>query len=236
MEQLPVQGFIAIGIVLAALIAGSFSFLNLVIAKEQKVSEFRQEWINALRQEIAEYTSAVTYLSIAYSAYRETHPNELDKLKFYESVKESYNLVVTSFTAISLRVNPSDNDKKSNKINDEFLEALHQIRKFFNDNELEKGRIHCNVLREKSIPLLKEEWERVKRGETTYRVSKYVAVFFLLTGLAAGATLAYALVGSYGGAEETHEVETRVGPANPANKAMQPMQKVARLSSSVRPH
>jgi hypothetical protein len=44
---------IAIGAIAAALIAGLIFLLSLVISKEQKISDFRQEWINSLRSEIA---------------------------------------------------------------------------------------------------------------------------------------------------------------------------------------
>jgi hypothetical protein len=43
----------AVGAVIAAIIAGSIALLGLIISKEQKVSEFRQQWIDALRQDIA---------------------------------------------------------------------------------------------------------------------------------------------------------------------------------------
>jgi hypothetical protein len=36
-----------------AWVAGAFSLLGLLISKEQKVSEFRQAWIDALRADIA---------------------------------------------------------------------------------------------------------------------------------------------------------------------------------------
>ena len=38
----------AIGAIAAALIAGLISLLGLIISKEQKVSDFRQAWIDAL--------------------------------------------------------------------------------------------------------------------------------------------------------------------------------------------
>ncbi|MEM4379495.1 MAG: hypothetical protein QXL01_02260 [Thermoplasmatales archaeon] len=37
---------IAFGAIVAALIAATVSFTSLIISKEQKTSEFRQEWIN----------------------------------------------------------------------------------------------------------------------------------------------------------------------------------------------
>lgn len=39
---------ISIGAVGAAIIAGFFSIVSLIIGKEQKTSEFRQAWIDAL--------------------------------------------------------------------------------------------------------------------------------------------------------------------------------------------
>lgn len=42
------------GTIIAAIIAAVISLLGLLISKENKVSEFRQAWIDALREEIAE--------------------------------------------------------------------------------------------------------------------------------------------------------------------------------------
>ncbi|OAZ18301.1 hypothetical protein AYK88_26720 [Klebsiella aerogenes] len=41
------------GAIIAALIAGFIAFIGMVIAKENKISEFRQEWIKELRGNIA---------------------------------------------------------------------------------------------------------------------------------------------------------------------------------------
>lgn len=191
MDSIPTTAFVAVGAIAAALIAGFFSFLNLITSKEQKISEFRQQWINELRQEISDHTAAVTYLSIAYGAYREKHPNDKDLLDFHDSVRESYETVVRTFTSILLRINPNEKNKKLAAINSEFLEALHEARKLFNDVDLKKSRLQCNVIREKSIPLLKEEWRRVKQGEQTYRISKTVAALILLSGLVAGGVALY---------------------------------------------
>lgn len=49
---MPPTIFIALGVIVAALVAGFFSFLSLVSAKENKVSEFRLTWLNGLRNEI----------------------------------------------------------------------------------------------------------------------------------------------------------------------------------------
>ena len=63
MNTFPIQALIPIGVITAALIAGFFSLLNLIVSKEQKVSEFRQQWIDSLRQELADHIAATVSLS-----------------------------------------------------------------------------------------------------------------------------------------------------------------------------
>ena len=63
MDSLPPQVLIPVGVILAALIGGFFSLISLIISKEQKTSEFRQQWIDSLRQEISDHIAASTTLS-----------------------------------------------------------------------------------------------------------------------------------------------------------------------------
>ena len=44
--DIPSPAYVAIGAIFAAIIAGGISFIIAVISKDQKTSEFRQEWIN----------------------------------------------------------------------------------------------------------------------------------------------------------------------------------------------
>ncbi|WP_044175801.1 hypothetical protein, partial [Photobacterium damselae] len=62
---------LVIGALFTAMIAGFFAFINLISSKEQKVSEFRQDWINQLRDAISEYISSLSYLSILYKHHLE---------------------------------------------------------------------------------------------------------------------------------------------------------------------
>jgi hypothetical protein len=52
-----------IGPVIAAIITGAIAFLASVLSKEQKTSEFRQAWIDALRNDLAELTSLALVFS-----------------------------------------------------------------------------------------------------------------------------------------------------------------------------
>ena len=47
----------AIGAIAAASIAGLLAFLGLIIAKENKTSEFRQAWIDSLRLDLSKLIS-----------------------------------------------------------------------------------------------------------------------------------------------------------------------------------
>jgi hypothetical protein len=50
---IPIIPEMAVGAVVSASIGGLLAFLGLVIAKENKTSEFRQAWIDSLRQDLA---------------------------------------------------------------------------------------------------------------------------------------------------------------------------------------
>ena len=43
----------AVGVIVAAIIAGLVAFFSLIISKEQTVFDFRQQWIDELRKDIA---------------------------------------------------------------------------------------------------------------------------------------------------------------------------------------
>src|SRR5438105_3300254 len=49
-----------LGPVVAAIIAGAVAFLASVFSKEQKTSEFRQAWIDSVRNDLAEFISILT--------------------------------------------------------------------------------------------------------------------------------------------------------------------------------
>jgi hypothetical protein len=65
---------------LVAMIAGAFSLLGLVISKEQKVSEFRQTWIDALREDISELIAHANLIHAELLKLAEE--NTPDKRKF----------------------------------------------------------------------------------------------------------------------------------------------------------
>lgn len=183
MDGFPIQALIPIGVIIAALIAGFFSVLNLIVSKEQKVSEFRQQWIDSLRQELADHMAAVVSLSSIYE-----NGQHLDK-ELTKSANEVRQRVTSTFISIKLRINPEDSDLKIRKMNIEVLRLLDEGRVLFNEGKWKEARLKCNEITGASIPMLKEEWKRVKKGENIYVWSKRIAIGLFLVSLSA---LAYA--------------------------------------------
>lgn len=199
----------------AALVAGFFAFMNLIASKENKVSEFRQEWVNSLRNSISCYISSLTYLSTLYSHYAKASEPKKSKLDMARDVEDVYAKANESYNDIIFRVNENEKNKKAKEINSSFLTALQETRQFYNQNEFPEARKACDPLREATKPLLKLEWVRVKRGELNYRISKYFSILVLLTGLGS-ATLSAYLIWDSRNLKEPEKVTKQV-----PNKALQ---------------
>lgn len=174
----------------AAVIAGSFSYLNLITAKENKVSEFRQQWIDSLRASISEYLASFSYIAILYKHFSEKDEQNKDRFAMAKDVQETYSKVNKSYNDIILRINPNEDDPEGKRLNDAFLSALEDTRQHYNKARYMEAFRACDAVREAGKPLLKFEWKRVKRGEPSYNKSKKVALGALLTGLTAALGLA----------------------------------------------
>lgn len=186
METLPPQALIPIGVILAALIGGFFSLVSLIISKEQKTSEFRKQWIDSLRQEISDHVAA----SITLAAMRQFQ--SVSDEDFLKAASEEQQRVASTFTSIKLRVNPSESDEELKGLNDLFLEKLEECRRLYNRSNWEDARKCCNTLTDAAIPMLKAEWERVKRGERVYVWAKRAAIG--VSGLALVAAISATVV------------------------------------------
>ena len=161
----------AVGSIVAAIIAGLVVFISTVLSKEQKTSEFRQVWIDELRQDIAKYISGSTEIATFYHLKK----NEtFDELKFLEENFELIHEMQTIEHRITLRLNPKEHF--------DFIKKFKSFRKDMiaryeqgGNNQLEA--ILTDALLVDAKKILKDEWERVKRGEPAFRFVKWAAVF-----------------------------------------------------------
>ena len=156
---------ITIGAVGAAIIAGLVSLLGLIIGKEQKISEFRQAWIDELRKLIGSYLVHINAVSDSIrlrKAGEEIKASDL--VANYKSLNEASNGII-------LRVNDSEPTTKR------LIDAMKSFEKLAEkSDELTPDNIKVSETEfiAASKALLKFEWQRVKKGETAFVVTKYV--------------------------------------------------------------
>ena len=166
------MGDINIGAVGAAIIAGLVSLLGLIIGKEQKVSEFRQAWIDELRKCIVSYL--VNINAISDSLRLKKTGQTIDA----KDVIAHYKLLNEASHGIKLRVNAAEKPAKA------LLMAMERFEGIASDNGSltpEKIRTVEQEFLLTSRDLLKFEWNRVKRGEKTFVWTKIVLAVAVLS-------------------------------------------------------
>jgi hypothetical protein len=185
MISLPDTVFIAFGVVVAAIIAGVFSYINLVSIKESKVSEFRQDWINDLRKEISEYISATRALmeKLTHDNYRQMLPKQAFMAK-KNNHGDLYNQMLNSKVSILLRINEKEKEAKIKAMNNAFLSLVENIHNDFESAEFPNAEEKIETLISKSRELLKYEWNRARDGELGYRFTKYAALTTIVLSIA----------------------------------------------------
>jgi hypothetical protein len=157
----------------AALIAGGASFLGLLITNQSKVSGFRQEWIDALRDHVATLISDAFTIQDAQASNREV--TNLDAC-FTEMHKAN--------ALISLRLNMKEKESIA------IIETMAALRAVIYDKDAEFPDVAARVsdLTHATNVVLKNEWRRVKKGEALYRWTfraVVIAIIALLIALAA---------------------------------------------------
>jgi hypothetical protein len=153
--------------VAAALIAALASLLGLVISKESKISEFRQKWIDSLREDIAAFLGETSrYHAHVLGLTKEIAPARLNELIF----------------RINLRLNLKE------KNHDHLSKAMDEYRTFILGSNRtmdvmkrqEDAGVKAQDIALLAADVLKTEWNVVKRGEFVYRVTFFVLLSVLL--------------------------------------------------------
>jgi flagellin-specific chaperone FliS len=188
--ELPQTIYIGIGAVAAAFIAGFFGFINLITSKDQKTSEFRQEWIDSLRNELSEFCSSVSTFCSFLMHFEEIHNDNFEsknkaRLNFFENNTKLINSITESYNKIRLRLNPEDDKELLDRLKKVYDLAASQAL----PTSVQQVSEVTNLLIKESQILLKKEWKRVKKGETSFWLSKWVALSLLV--LTVLSTVAY---------------------------------------------
>lgn len=167
----------------AAFIAGAVSFIVTVLTKEQKTSEFRQAWIDALREDLANFASlAIVIYDLIKGRLR--HGEDIGSIEraLLQTDLADFKKVEIARLRILFRLNPKEH------VN--LIKTLDDIYQHTPERELKTpGLIDQLVARftDESQRVLKSEWKRVKKGEPIFRVTKWgslgIVIIIIVTGL-----------------------------------------------------
>jgi len=153
----------------AAFLGAFVALITIIITKEQKVSEFRQAWINAFRDDLADAISSASTLTVIVQ--RSNPVNEQDMYR-------EWSRFTAALARIELRLNLSE---EPHRRLEQFIRKAEELMR---DMELSPESYHPGEWMElqtdivaASQKLLKIEWNRVKQGERYYRSAKIALLF-----------------------------------------------------------
>jgi hypothetical protein len=173
-HDLPTQSLAAIATLVASLIAAAISFVTLTLTKEQKTSEFRQAWIDGLREELAGFLAAARAFARAVEVLNTFGPEYKEKTSLRISDEKIGDLryqAAETLCRIQLRLNSNE---------PEHQELLRLLRRAITEQNamlsertgIEETMKAIERATECAQPVLKKEWERVKRGELPFRIAR----------------------------------------------------------------
>ncbi|MFZ2218259.1 MAG: hypothetical protein WAV85_06190 [Rhodoferax sp.] len=172
--DIPSSAFRAIASVVASIVAGALAFLISVLSKGQKISEFRQNWIDSLRTELSDFIGFTQSTAAHLKFIVETKGHE-GAVDYIHTHTEELTEMVTIYHRIKLRLNPKEHSI--------LLAKLDTAKSLFNGKipftETEKVTQAVDSLAAESEAVLKREWRRVKRGELSFFLTKYVSLALL---------------------------------------------------------
>ncbi|MBY4692722.1 hypothetical protein K6W21_01275 [Burkholderia latens] len=160
----------AVGSIIAAAIAGLVVFVSTVLTKEQKTSEFRQAWIDELRKDISYFVSGTSEI---VALYRAKSGNLKDQEKFIDDNFKIIHEVQSVEHRIVLRLNPKKHAELIRQVSG-FRKGMLAAYAGGNQKELEDALTIDLLNTTKDV--LGKEWKRVKRGEPTFRMVKWLAI------------------------------------------------------------
>ncbi|MDQ0124656.1 hypothetical protein J2W17_003610 [Pseudomonas lini] len=164
----------AIAALVVGLIAAVVSLVVSILAKDQKTSEFRQAWIDALRNDVSQLIAQLGVKITTTEIIRGKSTEQVDE--YLLAHQKDYVEIGMLISRIRLRLNPGEHEK-----------LIHLLMNMdnFQDSGME-ARIEAISVETQQI--LKTEWDRVKVGEPSFvwlkRISK--AGFFSVLAVGVG--------------------------------------------------
>jgi hypothetical protein len=176
--ELPATVFVAGGAIVASFITGIFAFTSMLTSKDQKTSEFRQDWINSVRKEISIFTCSVA----DYTSHRLHKGDNNDAWdKFLNENIDLTNQITRSYNSLRLYLNKVDDAPIVKVIDDLYKYAALGDLNYSVEDVTKKENELISLIQD----MLKTEWQRVKRGEVSYRMMKWGGLALIIIPLVA---------------------------------------------------
>lgn len=161
-----------VGTVAAAIVAGGIARANLIASKETKVSEFRQAWINALRDDLAALFSNTRTLARALEESRDAEPATPDKFRIEQSkITAVRHGAAETYHRIRLRLNVNQGDHRRLRRRLAVMMGRQQAYVVNKNSGVDTVLDAVEQAASYAEIVLKNEWETVKFGEAAYRQS-----------------------------------------------------------------
>jgi hypothetical protein len=164
------------GTILTAIVGACAATIGVVVAKDSKISEFRQQWIDALREDIAKLcsTSVALYHGNVRYFLRDRLP-ELSQPDTSPLVEEANNL------GYRIRLRLDKRKRHSQELIDALDSLVHLATHARESFEVTNRGVE--LVMEKADIVLENAWTSVKRGEPRFRWTFRAALASLLMAL-----------------------------------------------------
>lgn len=140
------------------------AFFVAIMARQLKISEFRQLWINEIRKEISEYLTKADEWSETYLDYN----NELEQDKKKEKLHKLNSIKYEAFRIYrSIQIRFKLDDEEANNL---LLTLINLLDPRYSKREVWREEADKSVLQARI--LLKKEWETTKNPFKSIAASK----------------------------------------------------------------
>ena len=181
MTELPTGLVVIAGAILASIFSVLLTLISLIVSKEQTTSNFRQKWIDALRDDLAIFLTSANNISVQTQLLSGSRKPDLTPKDAIATISDDISSAYASYHRIILRLNPEEHQKLSGLI----VNLERSLSKASTMANAETVGDMCAEIDAESHIVLKNEWNQVKHGEFTFRLVKYIAVVLLLIAVLA---------------------------------------------------
>ena len=168
--------------VTASLIAATIAFVNLTLTKELKTSEFRQAWINSLREDLSIFFACSRAFARATEEQHTFDKSESEENSFKissDKISDMRYQVAEVYYRVILKLNYKEPEHEELlRLMKVAIEKQNSALKNKSDSTETIKAIEIAI--KYSRPLIKTEWDRVKEGEPAFKNTRNGAIIGII--------------------------------------------------------